>query len=121
MDELEKELINSPKSEEINSRNDMDLINSMFDVDYPNVTDNNSPYYYVGFGEYIIKKLSIKNFFYFFKTLCKNINLLSNDQKNEIINELNIEPKEKVIYKDKIIYKEKPIYKKPRLNSRDDY
>ena len=100
----------------------MDLINDLFgnEISYDvNIENNKDKNYYIGQGEHIIKNIENKdNYFFFLKTILKNYNKLSVEQKKEIEIILDIKPK--IVYKDKIVTKIVYKEKKPKINI-DDY
>ena len=77
--------------------------------------------YYIGKAEFILKQLDDNiNYFEFLKVFMKKYHTLTNTQKQELIEFMNIPEKEKIIIKEKIVYKEKK--SKPKINNYvDDY
>jgi hypothetical protein len=77
--------------------------------------------YYQGLGIHILKQFENNDhYFHFLKSILKNYNELEQNQKDEIYELLNIQPK--IIIKEKIVYKGgKKKNTKPKLNNFDDY
>tara|TARA_R110002074_G_scaffold35018_1_gene95819 strand:- start:1263 stop:1577 length:315 start_codon:yes stop_codon:yes gene_type:complete len=100
----------------------MDLINDLFgdEINYDvNIENNKDKNYYIGQAEHIIKNIeNPSNYFFFLKTILKNGNKLSIEQKKEIEKILDIKPT--LVYKDKIVTKIVYKDKKPKIKV-DDY
>ena len=86
------------------------------------ILNNDEPKeYYIGKAEFILKQLDDNiNYFEFLKVFMKKYHTLTDPQKKELIEFMNIPEKEKIIIKEKIVYKEKK--SKPKINNYgDDY
>ena len=100
----------------------IELFNSNEDtVHQDSIMNNDEPKeYYIGKAEFILKQLTNKdNYFEFLKTIFKKYYTLSETQKLEIIDFLNIPEKIKIVEKEKIIYREKKT--KPNICKYHDY
>ena len=75
--------------------------------------------YYIGKAEFILKQLNDTNYYEFLKVIMKNYHTLNDNQKNELIEFMNIPEKVKIVEKVKTVYKEKKT--KPKINNYDDY
>jgi hypothetical protein len=100
---------------------DMDLITDMFDTPYDDDIElNMDEHYYVGKAENILKQLDEKTYFIFLKTILKNYHTLNTEQKDEIVEFLDVKPVDKIVYVEKNTKKKNN--GKPKLNmSYDDY
>ena len=77
--------------------------------------------YYQGMAEHTLKQLDTpEHYFHYLYTILKQYHTLSNEQKQTIIQFLDVKPVVKTIVKEKIVYKEKKV-KKTQLNTYDDY
>ena len=76
--------------------------------------------YYIGKAEFILKQLDDNiNYFEFLKIFMKKYHILTDSQKKELIEFMNIPEKIKIVEKEKIVYREKK--SKPKINNYDDY
>ena len=96
----------------------------LFDPDDLNYSDdiievNKDENYYIGKAEFALKQLN-DNYFIYLKTILKNYHSLKKEEKDEIIEFLNIPEKIKIVTKEKIVYKEKK-NSKTKINTYDDY
>ena len=103
----------------------MDTIVDLFDDNELNYSDdiievNKDENYYIGKAEFALKHLTDENYFIYLKTIIKNYHSLKQEEKDEIIDFLNIPEKVKIVTKEKIVYKEKK-GAKAKLNTYDDY
>jgi len=100
---------------------DMDLITDMFDTPYDDdIESNMDEHYYVGKAENILKQLDEKSYLIFLKTILRNYHSLNVDQKDEIVEFLDIKSVDRVVYVEKNTKKKNN--GKPKLNMRyDDY
>ena len=99
----------------------LDLFDSNETTAYQDsIMNNDEPKeYYIGKAEFILKQLNDTNYYEFLKVIMKNYHTLNDNQKNELIEFMNIPEKIKIIEKVKIVYKEKK--SKPKINNCDDY
>ena len=102
----------------------MDTIVDLFDADDLNYSDdimevNKDENYYIGKAEFALKQLD-GNYFIYLKTILKDYHSLKEEEKDEIIEFLNIPEKIKIVTKEKIVYKEKKS-SKSKINTYDDY
>ena len=106
----------------------MEEILDLFDGDentlyQDSIMNNDEPKeYYIGKAEFILKQLDDNiNYFEFLKVIMKKYHSLTDPQKQELIEYMNITEKIKIIEKEKIVYREKKS-KKPKINKyNDDY
>ena len=102
----------------------MDTIVDLFDPDDLNYSDdimevNKDENYYIGKAEFALKQLD-GYYFIYLKTILKDYHSLKQEEKDEIIEFLNIPEKIKIVTKEKIVYKEKKS-SKAKINTYDDY
>ena len=102
----------------------MDNIVDLFDPDDLNYSDdimevNKDENYYIGKAEFALKQLD-GYYFIYLKTILKDYHSLKQEEKDEIIEFLNIPEKIKIVTKEKIVYKEKK-NSKAKINTYDDY
>jgi hypothetical protein len=102
----------------------MDTIVDLFDSDDLNYSDdiielNKNENYYIGKAEFALKQLD-GHYFIYLKTILKDYHSLKQEEKDEIIEFLNIPEKIKIVTKEKIVYKEKK-NSKSKINTYDDY
>jgi len=102
----------------------MDTIVDLFDPDDLNYSDDimevsKDENYYIGKAEFALKQLD-GNYFIYLKTILKDYHSLKQEEKDEIIEFLNIPEKIKIVTKEKIVYKEKK-NSKTKINTYDDY
>ena len=85
------------------------------------IMNNDEPKeYYIGKAEFILKQLPDNdNYYKFLKIILKKYHTLTENQKKEIIEFLNIPEKIKIVERQKIVYREKK--SKPKINNYDDY
>lgn len=83
------------------------------------LNDDEPKEYYIGKAEFILKQLNDTNYYVFLKVIMKNYHTLNDNQKNELIEFMNIPEKVKIVEKVKTVYKEKK--SKPKINNYDDY
>ena len=104
---------------------DMDIfMDMMSDQESPfceTVEKGKDNHYYQGLGIHILKQFETnEHYFHFLKSIITNYSQLSEEQKKEIKELMNIQPE--VIIKEKmIVKKQKQTNKKPKLNMSDDY
>ena len=102
----------------------MEQIVDLFDPDDLNYSDdiielNKNENYYIGKAEFALKQLD-GYYFIYLKTILKDYHSLKQEEKDEIIEFLNIPEKIKIVTKEKIVYKEKKS-SKAKINTYDDY
>jgi len=99
----------------------LDLFDSNENTLYQDsIMNNDEPKeYYIGKAEFILKQLNDINYFEFLKVMMKKYHELNDNQKQELIEFMNIPEKIKIVEKVKIVYKEKK--SKPKINDYDDY
>lgn len=99
----------------------LDLFDSNETTAYQDsILDDDEPKeYYIGKAEFILKQLNDTNYYVFLKVIMKNYHTLNDNQKNELIEFMNIPEKVKIVEKVKTVYKEKK--SKPKINNYDDY
>ena len=100
----------------------LDLFDSNETTAYQDsILNNDEPKeYYIGKAEFILKQLDDNiNYFEFLKIFMKKYHTLTDSQKKELIEYMNIPEREKIIIKEKIVYREKK--SKPKINDYDDY
>ena len=102
----------------------MDTIVDLFDDNELNYSDdiievNKDENYYIGKAEFALKQLD-GYYFIYLKTILKDYHSLKQEEKDEIIEFLNIPEKIKIVTKEKIVYKEKKS-SKTKINTYDDY
>ena len=99
----------------------LDLFDSNENTLYQDsIMNNDEPKeYYIGKAEFILKQLNDINYFEFLKVMMKKYHELNDNQKQELIEFMNIPEKIKIKEKVKIVYKEKK--SKPKINDYDDY
>jgi hypothetical protein len=103
----------------------MDTIIDLFDENDLKYSDdiieiNKNESYYIGKAEFALKQLD-GHYGIYLKTILKNFHTLKQEEKDEIIDFLNIPEKIKIVTKVKIVYKEKKTKTKAKLNDYDDY
>ena len=100
----------------------LDLFDSNETTAYKDsIMNNDEPKeYYIGKAEFILKQLDDNiNYFEFLKIFMKKYHTLTDSQKKELIEYMNIPEREKIVIKEKIVYREKK--SKPKINNYDDY